>query len=51
MNKLELHKHKADVYDMNSEDPNTQIILSEIERHIANETITTKEQIDDFKQL
>tara|TARA_R110000803_G_scaffold4020_7_gene13792 strand:+ start:230 stop:385 length:156 start_codon:yes stop_codon:yes gene_type:complete len=50
MNKLELHKHKADTYDVNSEDPNTQILIKEIEMFIANGSITTTKQIDDYKQ-
>jgi len=51
MNNLELNKHKADVYDINSEDPNTQILIKEIEKFIADGTITTTKQIDDYVQL
>ncbi len=51
MNELELVKHMADNYDVNSEDPNTQILIKEIETFIVNGTITTTKQIDDYKQL
>lgn len=51
MNELQLVKHLMDTRDVTSEDPNTQILIKEIEMFIANGTITTTKQIDDYKQL
>lgn len=51
MNELELQKHLMDIHSINSEDPNTQVLIKEIQMFIANGTITTTKQIDDYKQI
>ena len=51
MSNFELVKHLAETYDASSNDPNTQILIKEIDKFITEGTITTTKQIDDYKQL